>query len=154
MLEFRSVLPEVQWPAIPSSRSGQLLGIQFQLEQSQWLTAAELELNQQRQLARVVAHAAATVPFYRDRLAAVIAESDDQVDLATWRQVPLLTRRQVQAAGDRLLSNAYPASHGQQVATHTSGSTGEPVSTTGTTVTRLMWNAITLRQHLWHRRVA
>lgn len=42
--------------------------------------------------------------------------------------------------------------HGTITQTSTSGSTGSPVFTLGTTVTRLIWSVCTLRQHLWAKR--
>ena len=40
----------------------------------------------------------------------------------------------------------------KQVEARTSGSTGAPVRVMKTQITALFWNALTLRDHLWHRR--
>jgi phenylacetate-CoA ligase len=60
----------------------------------------------------------------------------------------------VQAAGERLFSASVPAEHGPVSKLFTSGSTGRPLLALGTGVTQLLWNAFTLRDHLWHRRVS
>jgi hypothetical protein len=59
--------------------------------------------------------------------------------------LPPLTRRDLQLRGAELCSNSLPAEHGQVGRSMTSGSTSEPVVTIGTDVTRLFWQAITLR---------
>ena len=69
-----------------------------------------------------------------------------------WLTVPLLTREDLQLAGDRIQSTAIPAEHGGVTPCVTSGSTGKPVSVTLTGLTDLFWQAMTLRDHLWHER--
>lgn len=128
------------------------LAMLYQLEESQWWEPERLRRHQLGQLSLVVAHAKETVPFYRERLAALSEASDDGVSAEEWRSVPVLTRAQAQAAGDRLYSTAVPADHGKTFGLMTSGSTGRPLLTLGTAVTRLLWNSLTLRDHLWHRR--
>jgi len=101
MLDFISVLPDARWPAIPAARASQLLALQFQLERSQWLSPDQLAIAQLGQLARVVAHAAKTVPLYRDRLDKLPIATDHPIDLSDWQQVPLLTRSDWQTSGER-----------------------------------------------------
>ena len=67
MLNVTSRITDASWPAIPTSRASQLLAVQFQLEQSQWLPAEKLRQFQWQQLQRVVQHAYQHVPFYRER---------------------------------------------------------------------------------------
>jgi phenylacetate-CoA ligase len=71
-----------------------------------------------------------------------------------WLRIPLLTRADIQAAQKNLLSAAVPDEHGPHSQLFTSGSTGKPVMIVGTAVTQLFWNACTLRDHLWHRRLS
>jgi phenylacetate-CoA ligase len=47
---------------------------------------------------------------------------------------------------------SLPAEHGVATPAFTSGSTGRPVMILSTGVTKAFWNAITLRDHLWHQR--
>jgi phenylacetate-CoA ligase len=111
-----------------------------QLEQSQWWSAERLAQAQFRQLDVLLRHARDTVPFYRDRLT------------GNWNSLPLLTRRNVQDAGDGLRSERVPPEHGRSHVSQTSGSTGQPVKVVGTRHTHIFWRALTLREHFWRRR--
>jgi hypothetical protein len=71
MLNVSSRIPDAAWPAIPTARASQLLAVQFQLEQSQWLPPDKLHAFQWQQLRRVIHHASQHVPFYRPRLEAL-----------------------------------------------------------------------------------
>jgi phenylacetate-CoA ligase len=109
-------------------------------------------MHQRCQLDQIVAHAAATVPFYSRRFAHAGIVADDLTTPENWQRLPLLSRRDLQLSGPDLCSNALPAEHGQVTRAMTSGSTSEPVVTCATDVTKLFWQAITLRDHEWHRR--
>jgi phenylacetate-CoA ligase len=152
MLDVITILSGAHWPAIPAPRAAQLLAIQFQLEQSQWLPPEELADAQLKQLARVVAYARESIPFYRERLSGLTLAADQPIDLSEWRTVSLLDRFDLQTYGDRMQGPANAKERSKRATSVTSGSTGTPVSTVSTTLTRLIWNAITLRQHIWHRR--
>jgi len=105
------------------------------LEQSQWWTPRQIARAQARRLAAVATHARATAPFYQGR-----------------SELALLTRREIQDAGEALRSRRIPKTHGGTYETQSSGSTGEPVKVLGTGLTQAYWRALTLREHLWHRR--
>jgi hypothetical protein len=70
MQTLRSSLPGIAWPAVPGGEAARLLGLLFQLERSQWLAPEALARLQFAQFERSVAHAVATVPFYREGLSA------------------------------------------------------------------------------------
>ena len=112
-----------------------VLQLLAKLEESQWWTPRRLERAQARRLAAVVRHARATVPFYQGR-----------------SERALLTRREIQDSGAALRSRYIPEHHGATYETQSSGSTGEPVRVLGTGLTQAYWRALTLRDHLWHRR--
>ena len=145
-------VPGNAWPIIPNQNAGRMLSILFQLEQSQWLPAGELQQMQARQLGALINHAFATSPFHRRRMEevglspALIRTPED------WRKIPLLTRENWQMAGPELYSTAPPPQHGQTSQLFTSGSTGKPVMVITNALTQLFWNAFTVRDHLWHRR--
>ena len=154
MLNVKSTVRGIAWPGIAGPFASQLMAMQFQFEQTQWLSPAEIQERQIPQLGLLLAHAYATTPFYRQRLDAAGLPPEAITGPDTWRQIPLLTRGDIQAAGETLHSNAVPDEHGPRSRMMTSGSTGRPVMTIGTGVTQLYWNACTLRDHVWHRRVA
>ncbi|MGH8618154.1 MAG: phenylacetate--CoA ligase family protein [Burkholderiales bacterium] len=152
MPAWKSSVPGIAWPALPAPQGAALLALQYQFAQSERLAPAALQAQQFRQLRAVVTHAMKTVPWHRERLAAAGLAPDRDIDPQALRRIPLMTRRDVQAAGNALLSTAIPPDHGRPVEYRTGGSTGEPVSMLGTELNRLFWLAFTLRDHLWHRR--
>lgn len=144
-----SALDGVVWPAMPDARGAQMLALQYQFGQSQWWPSERLQELQLQQFAQVFRHAVTTVPYYRERFAPW-AEG-----ITSWKQyraLPVSTRREVQQAGADMHSTVVPPSHGAVITTQSSGSTGSPLVTLGTAWTQLLWQALLLRDHLWHGR--
>lgn len=149
--KITSAIPGIIWPAIPIDAGATTLALMFQLNRTQWLPADSLVQNQMRQLDRVLRHAHASVPYYRDRWRGCY-DAAAAVDPERLAQLPLLTRRDLQDHFAALASTQTPASHGAVSEARTSGSTGAPVVVLKTELTGLLWRAITLRDHAWHRR--
>ncbi len=147
----RSHSPHLLWPALASPRGAQVLALLHQLEHSQWWSADRLLDHQLRQLAVLLRHARETVPYYRQRLRG-LELAGDTLGMDALRALPLLRRRDLQTFESGLRSEADPARFGGSTVVHTSGSTGEPVKVHKTGLDQLLWEAITLREHLWHRR--
>lgn len=122
---LRSAVPGVVAPAIPSAHEAMLASLLWQFDRSQWWPAQTHLEQQLRQLEPLIAHAHATVPFYRTRLP--LAALERPLTAEGWAMVPVLTREDVQAAGDALRSRATPPAHGTIGSTTSSGSTGRPV---------------------------
>jgi phenylacetate-CoA ligase len=141
---FESALPGAAWPAIVAPHGAATLALLQQLELAQWLPAQLLRELQLGQLDLLLRHAAATVPYYRNRGGHVTAER-----LA---EMPVLPRRDLQERHAELQSERVPPQHGAVAEVRTSGSTGAPVRLRKTQLSQLFWNAMTLRDHLWHRR--
>jgi phenylacetate-CoA ligase len=148
----RSHVEGVSWPAIPDFGTSRLLALQQQLEQSQWWPWERIEANQFRQLGRLLDHAFATVPHYRRALTEVGFRPGRAITSDWFRTLPILGRRDVQNAGDRLRSTATPPEHGRHESTATSGSTGVPVTVVKTELEQAYWSAVTMRHSLWHHR--
>ncbi len=148
---IRSALPGVVWPAIVRPEYATALALQYQLERSQWLAAEDLQALQFRQLAELLKHAYGTVPFYRRQWHDAY-ESAATITPEVFERLPLLTRGSLQDEFEALKSGNPPAAHGKVTAGSTSGSTGRVVRTLKTDLTELWWQALTLRDHLWHRR--
>jgi len=153
MLDVCTTVPGVAWPGIPGPFVSQLLAMQSQFRDSQWLAPDELLRRQTRQLGKLLAHAYDTAPFYRRRLDAAELPPSRIQGAEQWARIPLLTRGDIQSAHAELLSTGVPDEHGPHSTLFTSGSTGKPVMIVATGVTQLFWNACTLRDHLWHRRL-
>jgi len=67
----------------------------------------------------------------------------------TLASLPILTRQQLQGAGQALETTELPASHGKIGKIETSGSTGTPVRLKSTEITGVFWRACVMREHLW-----
>ena len=142
----------ILWPPFITGSATPQLVMQVQFEISQWWDPARILFHQMVQLRSVIAHAAKTAPFYRDRLKAVLEKSHRGLNFSDFRQIPILTRSEFQDAGESIYSTAAPVSHGAPHGIRTSGSTGQPLALKGTEVTRTINSSINLRNHLWHRR--
>jgi phenylacetate-CoA ligase len=147
-----SVIPGLTWPAIPNPQHAALLALQFQLEQSQWRSPEQIADHQMQQANLLLAHAARTVPYYQGYLPDIFAANGGKLDWASWHQIPVLERTDIQTHNEALVSQAIPQSHLPVSAGRTSGSTGRPIELLKTSVTGLLWCAFTLRGHLWHKR--
>jgi phenylacetate-CoA ligase len=66
--------------------------------------------------------------------------------------VPVLTKADLRALGRGLYAPSLPSGHEPLHSIQTSGSTGIPVTVGTTALTRQIWDASTIRDHLWHRR--
>jgi len=144
-----SALQHVLWPAVPGTEGARMLALQYQFEQSQWWSPERLQDLQLQQFAQVFQHAVTTVPYYRGLFSPWAA------GITSWEQyraLPLSARRDIQQAGAGMHSTAPPQGHGAVVTTQSSGSTGSPLVTSGTAWTQLLWQALLLRDHLWHGR--
>lgn len=125
--------------------------IRKHLDHSQWWPPDVMRRHQWSLLAPLIEHARLTVPWYRQRL------SDERLDPQRadlellWKSLPLLTRFDIQAAGESLHSTAVPAIHGRIAQRWTSGSTAAPVAVLATELTGRMWIAHTLREYVWQR---
>jgi phenylacetate-CoA ligase len=142
---FQSAASSVAWPALSAPHAALKLALLHQLERSQWLPPERLRELQARQLGVLLRHAASHVPYYRDKWGGAPG-------VESFAELPLLARRDLQDSYDRLKADRIPAEHGAAGEVRTSGSTGAPVRVLNTQLSELFWNALTLRDHLWHRR--
>ena len=124
----KSSVPGLAWPALPGGQGAAILALLGQLERSQWWSPEQLRARQLEQAALLLSHAVATVPFYRDRLAAIGFDSERGLTAEHWSRLPLLSRTDIQEAGDALLSTQVPQQHGRIYRLSTSGSPARPWS--------------------------
>ena len=111
----------------------------------------EVERRQTALLERLVRHAAANVPFYRDsgRLKPLF-RADGAFDLAGWNDVPVLTRNEAKANEDALHARVTPPDMGELAAYSTSGSTGTPLKFRQTLVQRVASEVLINRALRWN----
>src|SRR3954470_22633446 len=99
------------WPAIPSSSDAILLALQYQLEQSQWISAEQIQQNQFKQARQLLAHAVNTVPYYQNTIPKTLLDDTQPLDWSAWKNIPILERRNVQENSQDLISKAIPQDH-------------------------------------------
>jgi phenylacetate-CoA ligase len=116
------------------------------LEASQrWSPDRLLELQWGRQRA-LVAHAVATVPFYRQRWAALGITPESLRERADWARLPVLEKRDIQEHARALTSSVAPS--GLKAAT--SGSSGTPVTVLRSHASWAYAHAAVIRGWHWH----
>lgn len=136
----------------PLQNDGQglaIYGLLQQMDASQWWDAEQLAAGQLQQMRKLVAYAAGNSPFYREHLRGIDASN---LSLDSLRTIPLLTRAQLQQHNETIDCSVLPQGHGTVKESSTSGSTGFPVKLRTTALTSTVWNAINMREQLWHRR--
>jgi phenylacetate-CoA ligase len=126
------------------------------LEASDRWSAAEITAGQQSQLMLLLEWAANNVPYYRQQGALkaalkILRRSPERFD-EQWSQLPLLTKETLRSESVALNAPTVPPAHLPLAQLRTSGSTGIPVEVNTTAVTRTVWNALAVREHLWQRR--
>ena len=126
-----------------------LYGLLVQLDESQWWSADKLAAAQLQQLKKLIAYAASHSPFYRQHLAGIDVAN---LDLESLHDLPVLTRAQLQESNEAIDCTVLPEAHGVVTESMTSGSTGYPVKFRTTALTSTLWNAINMREQLWHDR--
>lgn len=152
---FRPTLGDVNgivWPLLTAGLSASLAALMYQLEETQWLPAAEIARLQHQQLLKLAAHAEKHSPFFHSRLQAAGMQPEQLATAEGLHRLPVMSRRDLQAAGANLFCRQLPTTHLPLGETRTSGSSGEPVVVKRTAVNQLFWLAATLREHLWQRR--
>jgi phenylacetate-CoA ligase len=140
----------VDWPAIPSAADAETLALLCQFQESEWWSEDKILDCQLRQLGPLLAHFQHTSPYFKDRLDPLDADLRN-LDFDAFRRIPILTRTDIQEAGDALLSTAIPKDHGRLLHTASSGSTGRPVNARKTDINQAFHRALNLRNHLWHK---
>ncbi len=149
--ELVASIEQVAWPAVSTGMAAQLLALQRQFDATQFWPPERLRAQQFRQLRLLVAHAARSVPFHAARLRAAGIDPDAELTEAAWARLPVLARQDVQREDARLHAAGVPATHGKISETTTGGSTGVPVRVRKTALDQLLWNALHVREEIWHR---
>lgn len=150
------VSPAGFWPSFIEAKGATLRGAVDGLKITEGWSADELRAGQQAQLTQLLKNAAKNVPWYgraawmRPLLAAI--DSDAHSFWAQWLAIPPLSKPELREHAGLLNARNLPAAHLPLGSTVTSGSTGIPVKVSSTTVSRLTWSALTVREHQWRQR--
>lgn len=113
---------------------------------SQWLGQEAMARLQLDRLQKVVRHAAAHVPYYRESFEEAGFRPDQLVSLEDMQRIPILTKSSARKACGRLLAEN---ASGPRFSTSTSGTTGEPMTVRRDLRAINRENAFILRQYQW-----
>ena len=119
------------------------------LSQTAHLPAEKLQAYQRELLGPLVRHAAANVPFYRDRLRSVLTD-DGTLDFSRWHTIPPFDRKAAQAAGDTLQTEKLPVGNNRWVEDLTAGSAGVPLRHRRSNLTDLASRCQSERDYNWY----
>jgi phenylacetate-CoA ligase len=136
------------WPVIMPAAFNNALALQFQLDESETWAPEKMLRHQLYQLRRILIFAKQTVPLYRHYAIDLSAE----LNLDAFRNLPILNRAALQAAGEKRLSRDPPKEQGALRQSFTSGSTSEPLTTYGNRHSATYNQATSFREHRWHNR--
>ena len=150
-MSLRSMIEPVVWPAMYGGRAAELMSLQRQFDETQYWPAERLLSAQYAQLTKLVEHTARTVPFYAERLRRAGVKPGKPVTEAAWLRLPVLTRKELQDQGEKLASRALPPAFGPTDVVASGGSSGVPVRVRKSALDAVLWEAVTIRDEVWHR---
>ena len=119
------------------------------LMESQYWPPEQMLAYQRSQLAQLLRHAKATVPFYKTRLD-VVFKKNGEIDWGRWHEIPIVTRADLRDRRDEMLTTALPPGHGTTKTFHSSGSSGIPVSVEATSLATVAKHAAMSRHFSYH----
>ena len=122
------------------------------LLKTQFLPSDRMLKYQRGLIERLIRHARANVPFYRDQHRLdVLFRHDDSIDWSRWHDVPVLTRTQAQENAKLLYAEVVPPECGEVREGYTAGSTGAPLSFRVNTIAAAAGTALLERGFVWAR---
>ena len=122
-----------------------------ELNHLQWYNPGKLQQIQTTKLRALVNHHAVNSPYFQNQLKASGAKPSD-INAADMSKLPLLTRRDIQSAGEDFFARSVPESHGKLGEVKTSGSTGQFVKIKATDVVSQFFHAFNVQENIWHNR--
>ena len=146
----RTDLADTIWPPITLGAEAVLAALVGQLEITQWFGTDTIEEMQGRQLAILAAHHRAHTPAFAARLKSAGLAGQRFDTVAALKRLTPISRRDAQGAGTAFFALKTPEAHGPINQIETSGSTGEPVRVRKTQLQGLIWDAMMMRDVLWH----
>ena len=154
-MPMRDDTAEVAWPHFVAADSS-LPKVLGGLRETERLSAEGVLLGQSHQLKRLLQWTARESRFYQNAgwVDGVLVDLDRKPDgfWEIWRRIPILAKSDLRAHGEFIHSQNVPEDQTPIGSTRTSGSTGIVVEVRTTAITRMMWQALTVREHLWQGR--
>jgi phenylacetate-CoA ligase len=118
--------------------------------ESQYWPPDQMLFFQRNQLAQLLHHAKANVPFYKTRLDCVIKNNGD-IDWSRWHEIPIVKRHHLVEQRHSMLAERLPPGHGDTREFFSSGSSGQPIITTHNHLAGLASDIAVFRAHTWHK---
>jgi phenylacetate-CoA ligase len=142
-------VPGYRWPPLPDAVFAQAWNAYLELDRTQWLEPAALVQKQLVQVRALLAHCMSEVPYYRQIMveAGLLPVAVQTLD--DFRRLPLLPRQTYQEKGQAFQAARLPAGTVATQVTHTSGSSGTPITVWQTNMVDLWWHAFYLRDLEW-----
>lgn len=151
----QSAEPEVACHFVPPTERGTALSVvdlaAYLVQTERW-PAERMAATQLRQAHELIRYAQKMAPFYRVRLTDIVTQARGGLTADLFAAIPILSREEVQRAGDALFSARVPRGHGKTFDLYTSGSSGAPVHVRSTGFSGWFNAAVTLRGHRWFDR--
>jgi len=127
-----------------------IAAVVHRLEASQWRTPEEIAQLQFAALVGLAGHLARHSPLFAENLRTAGLKPADLATPAGLAALPTVSRRDFQRPQADVFCASVPAAHGRIGEAASSGSTGEPVVVRRTEYNHLLFQAMTIRLHLWH----
>jgi phenylacetate-CoA ligase len=121
------------------------------LSQLQWYTPKALRDIQTVKLKSLVNHHVKNSEWFLERIR-VSGLQPKGISVDNITALPLLSRRDIQSAGESFFAREVPKDHGKPGVVKTSGSTGEPVVIKATDTVAQFFYAFNYQEILWHKR--
>jgi phenylacetate-CoA ligase len=143
-------LPGTAWPLVPYPQVGLVWNAYQELDRTQWLSPAEIQMHQLRQLNELLAHCRKNVPYYARVLCEAGLGNGEISSFDDYRRIPFLTRELYQQHQSELLANALPDGMiAAEKPSYTSGTSGVPIAVHKSNHDALWWSAFYLRDLEW-----
>jgi len=123
-----------------------------QLLASERMAPEQLRKLQYAQLHALLTHAFERSEFWRQRLTGIGWSPREGTGPQVLQRLPVLARSDLQEHFEALHARPLPAAFGKTGMTESSGATGKSVRVMKCAVQSYLYDAITLRDHLWHKR--
>jgi phenylacetate-CoA ligase len=119
------------------------------LMKSQFWTRSQLVDYQHAQLSQLLQHAKENVPFYKDRLTAVLGENGT-CNWNNWQSLPILKRKDLVDHRRAMQATHLPEGYGKANSQWTSGTSGMPITITWNGLAEVAAGAASFRANRWH----
>ncbi len=117
--------------------------------ESQYWPPERMQDYQRSQLAQLLRHARANVPFYKTRLDPVFRSNGD-INWDRWNEIPILKRHHLAEQRSSMLATHVPPGHGDIENVYSSGTSGNPIIVAHNHLAMWVSELALHRAYQWH----